>query len=63
MVLEHWVWPVFAVAIGLLFYLSGDGFYRYPCQDPANWDSIECKPPLCLRTKNCSDDLTGGVAP
>lgn len=63
MVLEHWVWPAFAIGIGLVFYFSGDGFYRYPCQDPANWAALECQPPICLRTKNCAEDLTGGAAP
>jgi hypothetical protein len=62
MVLEHWVWPTFAVAIGALFYFSGDGFYRYPCQDPKNWAAPECTPPVCLRTRNCAVDLTGGAA-
>ena len=63
MVLEHWIWPVAAAAIGLMFWFSGDGWYRYPCQDPANWETPPCKPPICLRTKNCAEDLTGGVAP
>lgn len=60
---ELWVWILFGTAIGAVVFLSGDGFYRYPCQDPANWDNIECKPPICLRTKNCADDLTGGTSP
>ena len=63
MVLEHWVWPAFAIGIGFLFYFSGDGWYRYPCQDPANWEAPPCKPPICLRTKNCATDLTGGAVP
>jgi len=47
-----------------LFMLAGcDDQFRYPCQDPANWESLECKPPICLRTKNCAEDLTGGTAP
>jgi hypothetical protein len=63
MALEHWIWPAFAVGIAVIFYLSEDGFYRYHCQDPENWAALECQPPICLRTKNCADDLTGGVAP
>ena len=57
--LEKAVWACFAAAIVVIFWLSGDGFYRYACQDPVNWDAIECKPPICLRTKNCATDLTG----
>lgn len=35
----------------------GDRF-RYPCQDPANWDAPECKPPICTATQTCPDDVT-----
>ncbi len=56
---EYLVWGGFAVVIAAVFYLSGDGFYRYPCQDPANWSALECTPPICLRTGMCSDTLTG----
>jgi hypothetical protein len=59
MSLEHWIWPAFAVAIGVLFYFSGDGWYRYPCQSPERFDAVECQPPICLRTRNCASDLTG----
>ena len=34
-----------------------DGNYRYPCQDPANWNSDECKPPLCIPSGTCTRDL------
>jgi predicted small lipoprotein YifL len=36
-----------------------DGHYRYPCQDPANWENAECKPPLCEATGTCTKDLVG----
>ena len=52
---------IFLVALlGLL--LSGcgyDGHYRYPCQDPANWEKAECKPPLCTAAGACPEDLVG----
>lgn len=58
---EYLSWlAVAAIALAALFYVSGDGFYRYPCQDPANWGALECNPPICLRTGGCSTDLTGG---
>ena len=53
---------VATAALGAIFYFSGDGFYRYPCQDPANWGALECNPPICTRTGNCYTDLTGGSA-
>jgi hypothetical protein len=42
--------------------LSGcgyDGHYRYPCQDPENWKSAECQPPICQATGTCTKDLLG----
>jgi hypothetical protein len=31
--------------------------YRYPCQNPKNWESAECKPPVCTVTQTCPDNL------
>jgi hypothetical protein len=42
--------------------LSGcgyDGHYRYPCQNPANWGTTECIPPVCESTGTCTKDLLG----
>lgn len=42
--------------------LSGcgyDGHYRYPCQDPENWENAECQPPICESTGTCTTDLLG----
>jgi hypothetical protein len=36
-----------------------DGHYRYPCQDPANWENAECKPPVCTVNGACPEDLVG----
>jgi len=36
-----------------------DGHYRYPCQDPANFGTEECVPPLCEVTGQCTTDLIG----
>lgn len=58
---EYVVWALFAAAVAGVFYVSGDGFYRYPCQDPANWAALECTPPICTRTGMCADHLTGGA--
>jgi hypothetical protein len=32
--------------------------FRYPCQDPANWEKTECKRPICSSTGTCPDQLT-----
>jgi hypothetical protein len=34
-----------------------DGSYRYPCQDPANWELAECNPPICEPSGTCTKDL------
>jgi hypothetical protein len=52
----------FIGAVSLLAILSGcgyDGHYRYPCQDPVNWENEECRPPICLATGTCTKDLLG----
>jgi len=43
-----------------LLLLSGcgyDGHFRYPCQDPSNWEKTECKPPVCTASGTCPADL------
>ena len=58
--IEKLLWLIFAVAICAIFYFSTDGFYRYPCQDPARWSAPECNPPMCTALKSCTSDLIGG---
>jgi hypothetical protein len=38
---------------------SGDRF-RYPCQDPKNWDKDICKMPLCDVTRTCPEQIFKG---
>jgi hypothetical protein len=38
---------------------SGDRF-RYPCQDPANWDKDFCKMPICDVTRTCPEHIFKG---
>ena len=45
------------LALGLVG--CGNGSYRYPCQDPANWENAECKPPVCEVNGVCPVDLVG----
>jgi hypothetical protein len=48
------------LAILLISVLSGCGYqgnYRYPCQDPANWEQEDCKPPVCNASDTCTTDL------
>jgi hypothetical protein len=31
--------------------------YRYPCQDPRNWNSAECQKPQCDISKSCPEHI------
>jgi hypothetical protein len=46
------------VALGIGLLVSGcDNQFRYPCQNPANWEKAECKPPMCTVTQTCPEML------
>jgi len=34
--------------------------FRYPCQDPANWEKDICKMPLCDVTRTCPEHIFKG---
>lgn len=42
-----------------LAFCGGDRF-RYPCQDPKNWDDDMCKPPICDVTRTCPEHIFKG---
>ena len=46
----------FAASIAACGY---DGHYRYQCQDPENWESEECNPPICEVDGACTETLLG----
>ncbi len=53
---------LFTIGLLSVFVLSGCGYqgqYRYPCQDPNNWEKAECKPPVCSVAGTCPEDLVG----
>lgn len=35
--------------------------YRYPCQDPANWEEPDCLPPNCEGFGICTKDVMRGT--
>jgi len=50
-----------ALGIMLLTMISVAGCtenYRYPCQDPDNWEKRECQKPFCSANGTCPEDLT-----
>jgi hypothetical protein len=42
-----------------LAYFSEESF-RYPCQNPANWDKEICQKPLCDVTRTCPEHIFKG---
>lgn len=46
------------VPLGLAIF-GGDRF-RYPCQDPKNWDKEMCKMPHCDVTRTCPEHIFKG---
>lgn len=49
--------PVVALIIGIGFVFLASDTYRYPCQDPANWSTPDCEPPICDASGVCTTDL------
>jgi hypothetical protein len=46
------------VATALIGLVGCQERYRYPCQDPENWDQQICKKPFCSANGTCPEDLT-----
>ena len=51
----RWMAVLIILPLGLAVF-GGDRF-RYPCQDPANWDSEECQAPVCTVTRTCPEHI------
>ena len=47
-----------ALPVGLAFF--GNDRFRYPCQDPSNWEKDFCKKPICDVTRTCPEHVFKG---
>lgn len=56
--LIKWLVLLLAVPVAMAVF-SGDRF-RYPCQDPANWDKAICQKPQCDITRTCPEHIFKG---
>jgi hypothetical protein len=56
--LGKWLLVLLILPIGLAIF-AGDRF-RYPCQDPKNWDKEICKLPQCDVTRTCPEHIFKG---
>jgi hypothetical protein len=43
--------------IALTLLMGCEDRFRYPCQDPQNWELDECKPPICTASGTCPEQL------
>jgi hypothetical protein len=56
--LIKWLMLLLILPLGLAIF-GGDSF-RYPCQDPKNWDKEMCKLPTCDVTRTCPEHIFKG---
>lgn len=56
--LMKWLLLLLLLPIALA-YFSGDRF-RYPCQNPDNWDKPMCQKPACDVTRTCPEHIFKG---
>lgn len=56
--LIRWLTLIILLPLGLAI-SAGDSF-RYPCQNPANWDKDICQKPLCDVTRTCPEHVFKG---
>ena len=56
--LVKWLLLLLLFPLGLALY--SEERFRYPCQDPANWDKDICKMPLCDVNRTCPEHIFKG---
>ena len=53
-------WLAFLLVLPVGLAVFGGDRFRYPCQNPENWDSPQCKRPICDVTRTCPDHVFKG---
>lgn len=48
-------WVLVILALPVVIAAGCQERYRYPCQDPDNWDKAMCQKPLCEVHRSCPD--------
>jgi len=43
--------------VALVMLAGCDQSYRYPCQDPRNWEKEQCQRPMCEVNRDCPDHI------
>lgn len=52
---------ILAAAAVLLILTGCEQQYRYPCHDPANWETPRCQKPLCEINRDCPEHILKGA--
>ncbi len=53
-------WAALLLALPLALAFFGHEQFRYPCQDPKNWDKEFCQKPECDVTRTCPEHIFKG---
>lgn len=58
--LVRWLFLLLLLPLGLAMCSNDGDQFRYPCQNPANWDKPACQKPLCDVTRTCPEHVFKG---
>ena len=53
-------WFLLLLLLPLILAFFSEDRFRYPCQNPENWDKDICKLPLCEVTRTCPEYIFKG---
>lgn len=53
-------WLALLILLPLALAIFGGDQFRYPCQDPINWDKTMCQKPQCDVTRTCPEHIFKG---
>jgi hypothetical protein len=51
------IYCIWGLSIVLVLLTGCQDRFRYPCQDPKNWNEPDCKPPICTASGTCPEQL------
>lgn len=54
-------WMAALIILPLALAIFGGDRFRYPCQDPENWDKDICKAPACEVRRECPEQIFKGT--
>jgi len=54
------IFLMFLIALPVTLAFFGSDRFRYPCQDPDNWDKNFCQKPACDVTRTCPEHIFKG---